>query len=283
MIRRVFAAAALGAVSIAALGCVSSTGAGAQDAAPRLTALNCGEIDVGDMNLFSDTDGYDGMTMTLSVPCFLIEHGDQKLLWDLGLPDSMAEEPGVGPAMALRVPRTLASQLAELDITPDDIDLIAVSHAHVDHAGNVNMFLNAQLIIQVAEWDAVVNGGTGPTEAAYFTEFLDGDGVLEVQGDYDIFGDGSVVTLFTPGHTPGHQALLVRPANTGPIILSGDWAHFSENRANQGVPDFNWNRAETLASLDRLEKLSANIGARIIIEHEPDDMATLPAFPQSLD
>jgi glyoxylase-like metal-dependent hydrolase (beta-lactamase superfamily II) len=245
--------------------------------------MSCGEIDVGDMNLFSDTDGYDGMTMTLSVPCFLIRHGDQRLIFDLGLPDAMAENPGTGPDMALRVPRTLASQLDELGLAPGDIDMIAVSHGHVDHAGNVALFPDAELIVQAAEWDSIWGEGAGPTDSSLFTEFEDGENVRLVQGDHDIFGDGSVVTLFTPGHTPGHQALLVRLANAGPIILSGDWAHFAENRARRGVPDFNWNRADTLASLDRLEELAANIGARIIIEHEPDDIATLPSFPAHLD
>jgi N-acyl homoserine lactone hydrolase len=274
-----------GVWSAVAAAMIMGVGASAQDVPLRLTTFDCGAIDVSDLNIFSDTDAYTGMEKTLSVPCFLIEHGDQKLLFDLGLPDSMAGTPLVVPGQALHVERTLAAQLDELGIAPDDIDLIAVSHGHLDHAGNVNMFPNATLIVQQAEWNAIFNGGggAGPMDPALFSEFADGENVQLVTGDYDIFGDGSVVTLFTPGHTPGHQALLVRLKNAGPVILSGDWAHFTENRVTRGVPDFNWNRADTLASMDRLEGLATNLGARIIIEHEPDDIATLPAFPEALD
>lgn len=270
--------------ALAAAAAVSAA-AQAQDVPLKLTTLSCGAIDVGDMNLFDDTDGYGDLTLTMTVPCFLIEHGDQKMLFDVGLPDAMAETPGTGPSMVVRVPRTLASQLDELGLTPADIDLVVVSHGHIDHAGNVNMFPDATLVIQAAEWNAIFNGGggAGPMDPSLFTEFTDGENVELVEGDYDVFGDGSVVTLFTPGHTPGHQALLVRLPNSGPIILSGDWAHSARNRAERLVPDFNWNRADTLASYDRLEGLAANLGARIVIEHEPADIATMPPFPEALD
>ena len=276
---------ALAKTAAAAAAMIIGAGASAQDVPLRLTTFDCGAIGVSDLNIFSDTDAYTGVEKTLSVSCFLIEHGEQKLLFDLGLPDAMAGNPLVVPGQALHVERTLAAQLEELGIAPDDIDLIAVSHAHFDHAGNVDMFPNATLIIQSVEWDALFNGGggAGPMDPSLFSEFADGENVRLVSGDHDVFGDGSVVTLFTPGHTPGHQALLVRLANAGPVILSGDWAHFTENRESRGVPDFNWNRADTLASMDRLEDLAANLGARIIIAHEPDDIATLPQFPAALD
>jgi glyoxylase-like metal-dependent hydrolase (beta-lactamase superfamily II) len=231
-----------------------------------LTALECGHIDVGDLNVFSDTQAFTGQTFQMVVSCYLIRHGDQIMIWDLGLPDAMAETPGGGPGMALTVPRTL------------------VSHGHVDHAGNVGAFPNATLILQAAEWAQVQSGQAGgPLDPSLFAEFIDGENVQAVAGDYDVFGDGSVVTLSTPGHTPGHQALLVRLANEGPIILSGDWTHFRENRASRGVPGFNWNRADTLASFDRLEELAANLGAPIIIGHDPRDAALLPKAPAFLD
>lgn len=249
-----------------------------------LTALECGEIDVGDLNVFSDTMAYTGQTMRMVVSCYLIRHGDQVMLWDLGLPDAMARAPGGGPGMTLRVPRTLASQLGELGLSPSDIDFIAVSHGHVDHAGNVGLFPDAELIIQSAEWAQITAGASGgPLDPTLFAEFIDGEGVRAVAGDHDVFGDGSVVTISTPGHTPGHQALLVRLPNAGPIILSGDWTHFRENRASRGVPGFNWNRADTLASFDRLETLAANLGAPIVIGHDPRDAGMVPKAPDTLD
>lgn len=258
----------------------------AADSAARLTltALECGHIDVGDLNVFSDTQAYTGQSFEMVVSCYLIRHGDQILLWDLGLPDAMAETPGGGPGMVLTVPNTLVGQLAALGIAPDDVDFVAVSHGHVDHAGNVGAFPNAQLIIQAAEWQLIQSGQAGgPLDPSLFAEFIDGENVMAVAGDYDVFGDGSVTTVTTPGHTPGHQALLVRLESSGPIILSGDWTHFRENRASHGVPGFNWNRAETLASFDRLEGLSANLGAPIIIGHDPRDAALLPKAPAFLD
>jgi len=86
-----------------------------------------------------------------------------------------------------------------------------------------------------------------------------------------------------PGHTPGHHALLVKLARKGYVLLSGDAAHFAENYASNGVPSFNANRADTLASFDRFKKLAANLHATVIIQHEPADVAKLPAFPKAAD
>jgi glyoxylase-like metal-dependent hydrolase (beta-lactamase superfamily II) len=98
--------------------------------------------------------------------------------------------------------------------------------------------------------------------------------------DLDVFKDGRVVMLTTPGHTPGHNALLVRLAS-GPVLLTGDLYHFTEQVANRGVPPFNHNRADTLASMDRFDRIGRNLKAKVIIQHEPADIAKLPAFPKA--
>jgi N-acyl homoserine lactone hydrolase len=90
------------------------------------------------------------------------------------------------------------------------------------------------------------------------------------------------VMLKLPGHTPGHNALLVRLAS-GPVLLSGDQYHFTEQVANRGVPSFNHDRADTLASHDRFDRIARNLGAKVIIQHEPADVAKLPAFPQAAE
>ena len=95
-----------------------------------------------------------------------------------------------------------------------------------------------------------------------------------------MFGDGRVVMLDMPGHTPGHYSLLVRLAS-GPVLLSGDLYHFTEQVQNRGVPPFNHDRADTLASMDRYDRIARNLGARTIIQHEPADIAKLPAFPEA--
>ena len=113
-----------------------------------------------------------------------------------------------------------------------------------------------------------------------FTPWISGGGKVEPQAaDKDVFGDGTVMILRTPGHTPGHQSLLVRLKEKGPVILSGDLAHFHENYENNGVPSFNYDRAETLASLDRIKQIEKNLKATVIIQHDPRDIDKLPAFP----
>jgi glyoxylase-like metal-dependent hydrolase (beta-lactamase superfamily II) len=111
----------------------------------------------------------------------------------------------------------------------------------------------------------------------------DGGAMEAVVGDKDIFGDGTVTMIDLPGHTPGHHGLLVKLQHKGYVLLSGDTAHFNENYEANGVPAFNTNRADTLASLDRFKKLAANLHATMIIQHEPADIAKLPPFPKAAD
>ena len=99
--------------------------------------------------------------------------------------------------------------------------------------------------------------------------------------DKDVFGDGTVMMLYTPGHTPGHHSLLVRLKEKGNVLLSGDLTHFHENYESNGVPNFNSDRAQTLASLDRFKKIAANLKATVIIQHDARDVSKLPAFPAS--
>lgn len=103
-----------------------------------------------------------------------------------------------------------------------------------------------------------------------------------VAGDKDVFGDGSVIMLALPGHTPGHSALLVK-LKSGPVLFSGDQYHFTEQVKNRGVPAFNVDRADTLASHDRFDRIAANVRAKVIIQHEPADVAKLPAFPNAAE
>ena len=97
--------------------------------------------------------------------------------------------------------------------------------------------------------------------------------------DKDVFGDGSVMIIGTPGHTPGHTSLLVRLKEKGPVMLIGDLSHFQENYDGNGVPTFNTDRAQTLASIDRVKKIAANLKATVIIQHDQRDLGKLPAFP----
>lgn len=268
------------ASTLAVLGCTTpATGQGAPPEV-RLYALECGSIFVSDLNAFSDTEAYPGMTRTGAVSCWLIKHGDDWMLWDTGLPDALAETPegSTQGVFTVTVPKTLASQIEALGLSPDDVDIVAISHAHFDHTGNAPLFASAKLLIQKTEWDAAQAGfpGLNPEPLA---PWVDSDNLMTVQGDHDVFGDGTVKTIFLPGHTPGHQGLLVNLENAGPVILSGDQAHFAANWETRGVPDFNSDRADTLASFDKLEKLIANLDARLILQHD----AHLDELPEYLD
>jgi glyoxylase-like metal-dependent hydrolase (beta-lactamase superfamily II) len=120
-----------------------------------------------------------------------------------------------------------------------------------------------------------------PDSAKALAHWLTGTGKVEaLTGDRDVFGDGRVVMLKLPGHTPGHYALLVRLAS-GNVLLSGDLYHFTEQVKNRGVPPFNHDRGDTLASMDRYDAIARNLKAVTVIQHEPADIARLPAFPKA--
>ncbi|MGC4028026.1 MAG: hypothetical protein QM696_04025 [Steroidobacteraceae bacterium] len=104
-----------------------------------------------------------------------------------------------------------------------------------------------------------------------------------IRGDFDVFGDGSVRILKSPGHTPGHQSLIVKLKKTGAVVLSGDLYHMRDNRKFHRVPGGNYSRPDTLASFDRIDRIVVNNKARLVIEHDRDDFAALPKFPAYLD
>jgi glyoxylase-like metal-dependent hydrolase (beta-lactamase superfamily II) len=107
--------------------------------------------------------------------------------------------------------------------------------------------------------------------------------VRKLEGDLDVFGDGSVTILSTPGHTPGHQSLLVRLPRTGPVVLSGDIAHFKDNWDHRRVPAINDNKEETLASMQRVADVLAKEKAQLWINHDKAQRDTLKMSPQYYD
>jgi glyoxylase-like metal-dependent hydrolase (beta-lactamase superfamily II) len=250
----------------------------AEDAGPALWRLDCGTIEVGDLDQYSDTYQYVGRRKTFTDSCYLIRSGGRYLLWDTGLPGELAgstKEEG-GDRMTLR--RRIKDQLADLKIRPEQVTFVAVSHYHFDHTGQAADFPQATLLVDRRDWDAIK---ARPDRAERFTPWTGGGKVEPLTYDHDVFGDGSVTMLATPGHTPGHRSLLVRLKGSGPILLSGDAVHFAENWGSRGVPGFNTSRAESLASMDRLSRIARQLKARLIIQHEPADIAKLPLFPKA--
>jgi N-acyl homoserine lactone hydrolase len=255
----------------------------------KLYAMNCGDLNFGDVDLFADDGSMKGVARTFIDPCYLIRHPQGDLLWDTGVPEAIADMPdGLKPEgfpVHIVVKKKLGAQLAELGLTPADIEFVSFSHMHFDHTGNANLFAGSTWIVDADERAAMFSdkARAGKDFAAYSalenakTTLIEGDAV------HDVFGDGSAVIVQAPGHTPGHAVLLVKPAASAPVLLTGDLWHLEESREKRLVPSFNVDRAQTLASMDRVETLANDAGARIVRQHVPSDFASLPAFPAALE
>jgi glyoxylase-like metal-dependent hydrolase (beta-lactamase superfamily II) len=240
--------------------------------AVTLTRLQCGTnaapTDVG--LRFSDTYAFSGLKVQLTFSCYLIKHGDDYLIWDTGNP--------VGTA-ATAPKSSLVDLLAQVHVTPAQVKYVGISHYHGDHTGQASEFPQATLLIGKGDWD-VVTDPKSTSMAGPFANWMSAGGKVEpVVGDKDVFGDGTVVMLNMPGHTPGHHSLLVRLKEMGNVLITGDLSHFRENYDGNGVPTFNTDRAASVASIDRFKKIATNLKTTVIIQHDERDVGKLPAFP----
>jgi N-acyl homoserine lactone hydrolase len=213
----------------------------------KLYILNCGEGVAGDISRWSP--GIDvGKPMQMAENCYLMHHAQGWLLWDTGVTDAIAALPnGQAPSDPRAIhwyrPKTLASELSAVGVKPSDIKFLAISHTHPDHIGNVEMFPETTLLVQKAEYEWPNPLGVGRLKPEH--------PVKKLEGDYDVFGDGSVTIISTPGHTPGHQSLLVKLPKTGAIVLSGDAVHFKSNWDNRRVPSINADKEQRTKPLAR--------------------------------
>lgn len=245
--------------------------------------LDCGKIELSDAAPFSDAHLYDGEPRTLTDSCYLIRNGDRYLLWDAGLPAALKGTSATQWVFTLSVEKTIEEQLAELEIPSDAITFVGISHYHDDHIGQAASFPGAELLIGRGDAEAVASGRMEQTRAQlapWLAEGAEGK-VNRLRGDHDVFGDGSVLIKSMPGHTPGHSTLLVRLPETGDVMLTGDLYHFEEQVTNRGVPVFNTDRADTLASFERFDAMAEALDATVVIQHDPRHVDRLPAFPKS--
>ena len=274
---------ALGACSASDAGSNDSTvanGAAPAAAALSLVRLDCGRAKFEDKGkFFSDRPGiYPPGPGTVTDSCYLIRHGDQQMVWDTGFPAETKDKPLVQDGMTASIDRTLAEQLAQLGVKPGDIDVLGISHMHGDHIGQAAQFGNARLVIGKGDFERL----KGRPEDSLKAWRGAGKSVTLATADLDVFGDGSVVALHLPGHTPDHLALLVK-LKSGPVLLTGDLYHSTIAREKRAVPGFNTSRDQTLRSMDSFEALAKKTGAKVVIQHEADDIAKLPAFPKAAE
>lgn len=251
----------------------------------KLYVFDCGAIESRDVSLFSP--GVDvGQTKQLTDSCYLIQHAKGTLFWDTGLSDSLTPE-GMDlweGAFHLAVTHPLKAQLDEIGVDPAKIDYLGISHFHGDHTGNANYFVNSELILQQEEKDAAF--GAEPEKYGFSPESyakLDTTKIRSLNGDYDVFGDGTVVIKRAIGHTPGHQVLWLNLAETGPILLSGDLYHFTKNREFKRVPSFNFSKEQTLTAMDEIEAFVKKTGSTLWIQHDKEQNAGIrhsPAYYQ---
>ena len=248
---------------------------------PRLYVFDCGGLSFPDVSAFG-LGNDETSVRELFVPCYLIEHDDRLMIWDAGLPLDV-----VGPRQADATSwyeNSIVDQLAAMDISPDDVDFASYSHFHFDHVGAANTFANATLLIQQTEYEAAFeNPETNPVfRPALYSDLADSDKIM-LQGDHDVFGDGSVMIISAPGHTPGHQVLKLELENFGPLVLSGDLYHFEASRRLRRTPVFNTDAEQTLASMDKVEALVEETGATFWIEHNLQLAQTLNLAPAFYD
>ncbi len=250
--------------------------ASAQAADVTLTRLDCGTpaAPTPVNQRFSDTYAYGDLKLQFVFSCYLIKHDNDYLLWDTG---HSLTAPNVAPKTSL------VDLLAQINVKPEQVKYVGISHYHGDHIGQAASFPKATLLIGKGDWD-LLTSPKPPENAntALLANWIKSEGKVEpVPLDKDVFGDGSVIMLYTPGHTPGHHSLLVKLPQTGSVVLMGDLAHFRENYDSNGVPAFNFDRAQTIASLDRVKKIVAGSKGTVVIQHDQRDIDKLPAFPAS--
>jgi N-acyl homoserine lactone hydrolase len=259
--------------------------------AEKLYRLDCGHSLANDESVWTPGENV-GRDIEFSSTCWLIEHGKDWLLWDTGVPESSLHDPRgwstLPKLIVYHLDKSLTDQLAEIGLKPEDISRVAISHTHGDHIGNMGLFPNSTVVMQKTEYKWI-HSADGPNDnvnqlMALARKLLGTPNKLQlIDGDTDVFGDGSVTLVSTPGHTPGHESLLLHLRNTGFVILSGDVVHTEENFEKNIVPSLNTNKAESIASMQRIRRLIAEYKATLFINHDKSQADTLRLIPAFYD
>ena len=248
-----------------------------QEAALEVDVLDCGTIEVSDLDAFSSAGDYAGETDTFTDSCFLVRHPDGNLLWDLGLPGVLAiAGPQTQQIFTVSLEQTITEQLADRGMSSDDVDYVSISHSHFDHIGQADQVAGSTWLVSQKELDAMFGEGAeiAQEQQALFSLFAPMEQKV-FEDELDVFGDGSVVIFETPGHTPGHTSLQLMMPETGPVLLTGDLYHRAESRELKRVPRFNSDEAMTVSSMEAFEARADALGAKVIIQHEPADIDPL--------
>ncbi|MCJ8274176.1 MAG: N-acyl homoserine lactonase family protein [Psychrosphaera sp.] len=266
------------------IGCSPSS---ATPPAVKLYAMDCGITDISDMSDFSIEGKYKGEKLTLVYPCFLISHPKGDLIWDTGMPQSIADMPG-GLKMGvfhMQVKANLKQQLSQLNMTTKDIEFLSLSHSHFDHVGNANLFAQSTFIVNAPEHQYMFSDYRKQTDKdslALYSE-LEKAKTTIFNNEHDVFGDGTVMIKSMPGHTVGSAILMLKLAKAGPVFLTGDLYTHARARSMGTFTRYHDDQAQTQKSRQAFEALVKQQKARVIIQHEKADYDALPAFPAYLE
>jgi glyoxylase-like metal-dependent hydrolase (beta-lactamase superfamily II) len=257
--------------------------------AEKLYRVDCGHSLANDESVWTPGENA-GKSIEFSSTCWLIKRGSQWVLWDTGVPQSTLNDPKgwstLPKLIVYHLDKTISSQLADVGLKIGDITYVVLSHTHGDHIGNVYLFPDSTVVMQRAEHSWIYSpDGTNDNVnqlKALARKLMGNPKKLQlIDGDTDLFGDGSVTLISTPGHTPGSQSLLVHLKNSGFIILSGDVVHLEANFDKNIVPSLNTDKAASIASMDKVRRMMATYHAKLFINHDKaqeDTLKLLPAF-----
>lgn len=238
---------------------------------PRVYVFDCGTVTVKDISVFSP--GVDvGKKKVLTDSCYLVAHPKGSLMWDTGFGDELASVKGgkqVEKNFHVKLNKALATQMKESGYSPDDVTYLGLSHMHFDHIGNVGLFPKATLLMQKEEYESAL----GPDAAKYGNDpknypTLSANPSEKLDGDRDVFGDGTVIIKRALGHTPGHQVLFVKLKKTGNILISGDLAHFTKKWENRRVPSFNFDKDLSVKTMNEMADFVKANNATLWIQHD---------------
>lgn len=251
----------------------------------RLYVFDCGRLDIPDITPYQ-LKRDEIATNVMSVPCFLVAHPKGTLMWDVGaVPDRLIPQGGTGTLRQYGSSgKRLTDQLAAVGYAPKDITYLALSHYHWDHVGNANLFAGSTWLVRPLEREIMFADPPSPrTEPKNFSALKNSKTTVIRTGDYDVFGDSSVVIKSAPGHSPDHQVLFLKLVHTGPVLLSGDLYHYPEERTLKRVPVTEYNPAQTAASRAAIEVFLKQTGAQLWIEHDFTGNAKLKKAPDYYD
>lgn len=248
----------------------------------RLYALRCGG-ERADMSIFDPFDPAVGTKVDIPYYAYLVQHDKGNLLFDTGAHPSLAVDPvsRLGPAadafqVLMQPGEDVLGALGSIDVAPADITHVVQSHLHYDHAGGIEFFPHAKMYVQRSElpfawWPPVYQ------RAVYVRADFDHPVTwVELRGKHDVFGDDRVIIIPTPGHTPGHQSLLVH-LDGETVILGGDAAYSPQKMRDRLLPGMLWNPDMVIESWERLEAMQEQYSARLLFTHDLDSADVKPA------